>query len=310
MRTAIIDIGTNTINLLIVYHENQCYQILHESKYPAKLGKGGINQGVILPDAMARGIDALEVHRKVISDLNVDSVFTIATSAIRNATNGQEFCATIKERFGWDVRVINGDDEAQLIFDGVKQVVPIGAERILILDIGGGSNEFVIANKEGILWKQSFELGMARLLDQFHPSDPIAPAEIKAIEGYVRSELAPLYEAIRQYPVSMLIGSSGSFDTLAGMIAAQQHPLLDVTQTSNYFIPISSFEELHRKLLASTSDQRLAMKKMDPFRVDMIVLASIFINFVIREMRITQLQQCNFALKEGVIYQIVNQQLS
>ena len=310
MRTAIIDIGTNTINLLVVNHENEAYQILHESKYPAKLGKGGINQGVILPDAMARGIDGLSVHRQVINDLNVDSVFVIATSAIRNATNGQEFCDMVKNNFGWEVRVIDGEAEAGLIFDGVKQVVPIGTERVLILDIGGGSNEFVIANKEGVLWKQSFELGMARLLDKFHPSDPIAPAEIKAVEGYVRSELAPLYEAIRQYPINMLIGSSGSFDTLAAMIAAQHHPHLDITQTSSYFIPIPSFEELHRKLIASSADQRMAMKKMDPHRVDMIVLASIFINFVIREMRITQLQQCNFALKEGVIYQIVNQQLS
>ncbi|MGV8827762.1 MAG: Ppx/GppA phosphatase family protein [Breznakibacter sp.] len=310
MRTAIIDIGTNTINLLVVDQNSQTYHILHESKYPAKLGKGGINQGILLPEAMERGVEALETHLRVIKDFNVESIFTIATSAIRNSANGAEFCGIIKEKFGLDVRVINGEQEAQLIFDGVKQVVPIGNERILILDIGGGSNEFIIANKEGVLWKQSFELGMARLLDKFHPSDPITTTEIKAIEGYVRSELAPLYEAIRQYPVNMLIGSSGSFDTIAAMIAAMHHPHLDITQTSNYFIPVASFEELHRKLLASTAEQRLAMKKMDPHRVDMIVLASIFINFVIREMRISQLQQCNFALKEGVIFQIVNHQLS
>lgn len=310
MRTAIIDIGTNTINLLVVDRNSQTYHILHESKYPAKLGKGGINQGILLPEAMARGVEALETHLRVIKDFHVESIFTIATSAIRNSANGAEFCGMIKEKFGLDVRVINGEQEAQLIFDGVKQVVPIGNERILILDIGGGSNEFIIANKEGVLWKQSFELGMARLLDKFHPSDPITTTEIKSIEGYVRGELAPLYEAIRQYPVNMLIGSSGSFDTIAAMIAAMHHPHLDITQTSNYFIPVASFEELHRKLLASTAEQRLAMKKMDPHRVDMIVLASIFINFVIREMRISQLQQCNFALKEGVIFQIVNHQLS
>lgn len=310
MRTAIIDIGTNTINLLVVEQNSQSYHILHESKYPAKLGRGGINQGVLMPDAMARGLEALGVHMEVIRDLNAGAVVTIATSAIRNASNGVEFCKMVKEQYNLDVRIIDGEQEAQLIFDGVKQVVPIGNERVLILDIGGGSNEFIIANKEGVLWKQSFELGIARLLDKFKPSDPIVPAELKAVEGYIRSELAPLYEAIRHYPVNMLVGSSGSFDTIAGMIAAMHHPHLDITQTSSYFIPVASFEELHRKLLASTAEQRLLMKKMDPHRVDMIVLASIFINFVIREMRITQLQQCNFALKEGVIFQIVNHQLS
>ncbi len=310
MRIAIIDIGTNTINLLVVQKSDKSYRILHESKFPAKLGKGGITQGILLDDAMQRGIQAFDHYMPIIHDFGVESVFTFATSAIRNASNGDVFCNMVHDKFGLTVRVIDGDMEAQLIFDGVKQVVPIGNERVLILDIGGGSNEFVIVNKDKIIWKHSFELGIARLLDKFKPSDPITPAEVKAIEGYIRAELAPLYEAIHQYPVNMLIGSSGSFDTIAAMIAAVHHPHLDIEQTSNYFIPIASFEELHRKLLASTAEQRLAMKSIDPHRVDMIVLASIFINFVIREMRIAQLQQCNFALKEGVIFQIINNQIS
>lgn len=310
MRIATIDIGTNTINLLVVQLNQQSYRIIHESKYPAKLGKGGITQGLILPEAMERGIEGIAKHMETIRELDASKIYTFATSAIRNASNGTEFCNMLLEKFGLEVRVISGDQEAQLIFDGVKQVVPIGNERVLILDIGGGSNEFIIVNRDKILWKQSFELGIARLLDRFKPSDPITPAEIKAIEIYIRSELAPLYEAIHNYPVNMLVGSSGSFDTIAAMISAVHHPHLDIEQTSSYFIPIPSFEELHRKLIASTAEQRLKMKNIDPHRVDMIVLASIFINFVIREMRITQLQQCGFALKEGVIYQIINNQIT
>ena len=130
MRTAIIDIGTNTINLLVVDQNSQTYHILHESKYPAKLGKGGINQGILLPEAMERGVEALETHLRVIKDFNVESIFTIATSAIRNSANGAEFCGMIKEKFGLDVRVINGEQEAQLIFDGVKQVVPLPTKKV------------------------------------------------------------------------------------------------------------------------------------------------------------------------------------
>lgn len=309
MRTAIIDIGTNTINLLVVQPNELSFHILHESKYPAKLGKGGINNGLILPEAMERGYAAIEAHLETMNQFRVERTVVLATSAIRNASNGHEFVDQLLSRYNLTVKVIDGDMEAQMIFDGVKQVMPIGSERVLILDIGGGSNEFIIANKDGILWKQSFELGMARLLDKFTPSNPIAPAEIKSIENYIRSELAPLYDALRQYSTQTLIGSSGSFDTLAAMIAAMHHPHLDPIQTSSYYIPVASFEELHRKLLASTIEQRQAMKRMDPYRVDMIVLATIFINFVVREMRITQLQQCNFALKEGAIYQILHHTL-
>lgn len=310
MRTAIIDIGTNTINLLVVQEDVDSYHILREAKYPAKLGKGGIHLGIIQPDAVERAFDGLRIHLDVAHELGADRIYAFATSAIRNASNGNEFCQKVKDQFDLDIHVVDGSEEAQLVFDGVKQVVPIGNERIMILDIGGGSVEFIIANKDGVLWKHSFELGMARLLEKFKVSDPITPAEIKAVENHIRPELAPLYEALRQYPLDMLVGSSGSFDTLAGMIAALNHPNLDISQTSSYFIPIASFEELHRKLVASTAEQRLGMKKMDPHRVDMIVLASIFINFVIREMRISMLQQCSFALKEGVIFRIMNQQFS
>lgn len=310
MRTAIIDIGTNTINLLIAEIIPELgYNILLETKLPAKLGKGGINDQTILPEAFDRGKQALNTHLQTIADYGVEKVVSIATSAIRSAKNGDEFVRQVKQELNLDITVVDGHNEAQLIYDGVKQVVPIGDQRVLILDIGGGSNEFIIANRDGVLWKHSFDLGIARLLDLFNPSDPITIEEVKKVENYIRPQLQLLFEATRQYNIDTLIGSSGSFDTIAGMIAAIHHPHLDMSKLTSYFIPLAYFKELHQKYLKSTHLERAIMKRMDPHRIEMIVLASIFINFILRELHIQEMWQCAFALKEGTMYQIMHNQL-
>ncbi|MCU4173713.1 phosphatase [Carboxylicivirga sp. N1Y90] len=310
MRIAIIDLGTNTINLLIVEQNgSDTYNILHESKYPAKLGKGGINDRTILPEAMERGIDALKTHQATMQPYQISKTICIATAAIRSAKNGGDFVKKAKEECGLDINVVDGQKEAQLIFDGVKQVIPIGDERIMILDIGGGSNEFIIANKDGVIWKHSFDLGIARLLDRFQPSDPITEIEIEDVENYIKEELQLLYDAFKKYPCDTLIGSSGSFDTISGMIAAIHHPHLDMKKVLTYHVPLEYVHELHNIFLKSTHEQREQMERMDLHRVEMIVLASIFINFIVREFNIKNFWQCSFALKEGTIYQTLRNQL-
>jgi len=215
----------------------------------------------------------------------------------------------VHDEFGLDIRIIDGEKEAQLIFDGVKQVTPIGRQPVVILDIGGGSSEVIIANSNGVIWKHSFNLGVARLLDMFRPSDPVTKDEIKALEAHFRKELKPLFDAVREQPVETLIGASGSFDTIAAMIAAEYHPYFDIMLATTYHIPLNYFHELNRKLLKSSYKERLKMKKMVIHRIDTIVLAGIFINFILRELNIKEVWQCSFALKEGTVYQLIHNQL-
>jgi exopolyphosphatase/guanosine-5'-triphosphate,3'-diphosphate pyrophosphatase len=310
MRIAIIDLGTNTFNLLIAeVAANQTYNILLETKNAAKLGKGGINDRTILPDAMERGIDALHQHLRTTADYGVEKIVCIATAAIRSAKNGADFVKLVKSQTGLDIQVIDGQKEAQLIFDGIKQVVPLGDEKAMVLDIGGGSNEFIIANKDGVFWKHSFDLGVARLLDRFAPQNPITKEEIATIEAYFKEELQLLFDALKRHNVKTLIGSSGSFDTVAAMIAAQKHPHLDMTKVTTFQIDLSEFEKLHQIFLTSTTEERKKMPCMDPARIEMIVLASLFINFVVRECHIEEVYQTSFALKEGAIYQIIREML-
>ena len=310
MRIAVIDIGTNTINLLIAdTRQDSSYNIILETAYPAKLGKGGINDKMLLPEAMDRGMTALKTHLETIQRYNVEKVVCIATSAMRDAKNSREFIQRVRDELDLNIKIVDGKKEAQLIYDGVKQVAPIGKKPVMILDIGGGSNEFIIANSEGVLWKHSFNLGVARLLDMFHPSDPVTKDEIKDLERYFRKELKILFETMQQYSVETLIGASGSFDTMAAMVAAEHHPHIDIMLSTTYFIPVEHFYEWNRKLLRSNYKERLTMKKMAIHRVDTIVLAGIFINFILRELKIKEIWQCSFALKEGTIYQIIHDQL-
>ncbi len=307
MQIAIIDLGTNTFNLMIAeVSPEKTYQIILETKYPAKLGKGGINKKEIVPEAFQRGLTAIETHLNTIQKYNVSEIHCFATSAIRSSANGPEFVAAVKEKFDLDINVIPGDKEAELIFDGVKQVIPIGEQKVLIMDIGGGSTEFIIANKNGVIWKHSFNVGAARMLDLIQPSEPIQASEIEHLQSYAEAELGMLFEELSKHNIATLIGSSGSFDTIAAMIAAEEHPYLDMTKITNYQIEYDLFVKLHQRYLKSTTEERMQMKKMEPHRVEMIVLASIFIKYIIDELKVPQVYQCAYALKEGAIYQILN----
>ncbi|MGQ1945972.1 Ppx/GppA phosphatase family protein [Geofilum sp. OHC36d9] len=308
-RVAIIDLGTNTFNLLITEVEGSTYRVLTESKYQARLGEGGIHKATITPEAMKRGVEGLTAHLITISEYQVESIFCFATSAIRSATNGAEFVRRVKQELGLTIRVIPGDEEAQTIFDGIKQVVPLGKEYTLIMDIGGGSVEFIIANRNGIAWKDSYNIGTARILEQFTPSDPITSEEIVHIEKYLYSKLETLFEAVAKYPIYKLVGSSGSFDTLAAIIAKEEYPLLDLSKGTTFEFKESGYKVLHDRLMASDAATRRTMPGMDPSRIENIIPATIIIQCVFEHVRPKEIWQCSFALKEGAIQQIISSEL-
>jgi exopolyphosphatase/guanosine-5'-triphosphate,3'-diphosphate pyrophosphatase len=303
MTTAILDFGTNTFNLLIAERKERGFTILISSKQPVKLGRGGIQVNRITPDAIERGFVAIHNHMETIRNYEVDDIRAFATSAIRNAANGEEFIEEVYRRFGFRTRIILGDREAELIYKGVRQAVSFGEDNEMILDIGGGSIEFIICNMHGIVWKHSFELGMARLLERYSLSDPITSEEIRALEDYFRQELAPLIEVVKKERPRTLIGASGSFDTFHAMIMRRKDQ-----ESDNFFgreILLKDYYKLHKGLIRSTKEERMAMPGMEPVRVEMIVAATIFVSFVLRSCGISSLHHSEFSLKEGVMSELV-----
>jgi exopolyphosphatase/guanosine-5'-triphosphate,3'-diphosphate pyrophosphatase len=303
MIIAILDFGTNTFNLLIAERKERGFNILLSSKQPVKLGRGGIQINRITADAMERGYVAIQNHMEVIRNYEVEEIRAFATSAIRNADNGEEFTEEVRRRFGFRTRIIPGDREAELIYKGVRQAVAFGEDNAMILDIGGGSIEFIICNKQGIVWKRSFELGMARLLEIYSLSDPISSEEVRVLENHSRQELAPLREVVKKEKPHILIGASGSFDTFHALIRHRKG-----IESDPYFgreIAMKDYARLHKALVRSTREERMAMPGMEPVRVEMIVAATIFVSFVLRDCKISRLYHSEFALKEGVISELV-----
>ncbi len=306
-RIAIIDLGTNTFNLLIVEaSHDKTYQLVFQTKISVKLGEGGINKGFIAPVAFDRGINALKIHKETIGKYNADKVFAIATSAIRGASNGNEFVEKAKTECGIEIQVITGDKEAEVIYYGVRDAVKMSNETSLIIDIGGGSTEFIIANKDQIFWKQSFLLGVARLLEMFNPSDPITDIEKQTLIDYLNHELQPLFDAVKKYPVTELIGSSGSFDSLAEMVAHRFYSPHIFDGKTEYSFDLDDCAAVHETILKSTIAQRLQMKGLAAMRVDMIVISSILVHFILKSFSIPQMRLSTYSLKEGILFEILN----
>jgi len=306
MKIAVLDLGTNTFHLLIV-NVNKAGSIrrIFKSKIVVKLGEGAINKNLIAEVPFQRGLEALKHYAEVISKHKPEKIVTYATSAIRSAMNGKKFISTVKKETGLNIKVISGDKEAELIYYGVRSSVPLRNEKQLIMDIGGGSTEFIIANNNKIFWKKSFDIGASRLLERFKPSDPIEIFEIKNLEKYLSKVLSPLDKAMKKYPAQSLIGSSGSFDTFAEMIGWKFHRRDVLKNTDSYQFNMDEYFLLSGLLLKSTTAQRMKMKGLIKMRVDMIVIASICTTLILKKYKLKRMLISKSALKEGVLWEAI-----
>lgn len=305
MRIAVIDCGTNTFNLLVVDIINQSFENVHSSKIPVKLGEGGINNGFINEVPFQRGIDALLSFKNQISKMEVNVIHAFATSAIRDAKNGMQFKDEALLKTGISISIIDGNKEADLIYEGNKRAVSLTDQASLIMDIGGGSTEFIIGTKEKILWKKSYRLGAARLLDKFKPANPITKDEISNIDNYLASELKDLMEAVIKYQPIELVGSSGAFDSVIELIHGQLRGERFIKSKTEYVVDLDNYLKIANTIIASTIEERRTLKGLVEMRVDMIVISCLLINFVLTKFNLKKMRVSTYSLKEGALNEII-----
>ncbi len=305
MVTAVIDCGTNTFNLLIAtYNANGEYSIVLNTKRSVKLAEGGLVDNKIAHKPFQRGLKTFYEFVELAKTYKAKTIQAFATSAIRDTLNGPEFVKKVLDKTGVIIQVLNGDTEAQYIYKGVNLALSSLEKPILIMDIGGGSTEFIVAEENQVVWKKSFDLGAARLLEQFKPSDPITQEEIEQIKKHFKQELKPLKAQLKKKPVERLIGCSGTFESLAEMICAQknQSPAFEKI----YPFDNDDFKNIYNQLINSTEKQRKEMPGLVDYRVDTIVFAAIFIRHIKKRFNIDQMFFSPYSLKEGVLSDILS----
>jgi exopolyphosphatase/guanosine-5'-triphosphate,3'-diphosphate pyrophosphatase len=309
MVAAVIDCGTNTFNLLIAeFHIFGKHRILLNTKKSVKLGEGGLANNQITPQAFQRGIKTFIEFVDLARDYKADTIKAFATSAVRSSINGPDFVKKILDKTGVIIQVLNGDTEAQYIFKGASLALENISEPALIMDIGGGSTEFIIAEDEQVLWKRSFDLGAARLLQKFKPHDPILPEEINNVKDYFKEVLFPLSSKLKKNPVSMLVGCSGSFESIAEMIKSENS---DTTPIDKYYnIEVNDFTKLYQKLIGTTENERKQIPGLVEYRADTIVFASILVRHILKRFKIEKVRYSTYSLKEGILADLINNRIS
>lgn len=303
MKQAIIDLGTNTFHLLIAETDGNKPTILFRESIPAKIGQAGINQGIITEEGIGRALGVLTHFRQVLDQHAIDpeQVMAIGTSAIRVARNQQEFIDRVRQATGIPIRVISGDQEAAYIYQGIRAAGALDETTALVMDIGGGSVEFILGNQSRVFWKQSFEIGGQRLRERFMTTDPISVSSIRRLHDYFQEQLLPLANAIHQYQPAVLVGSSGSFDTLVDMCYMHEQDNLPDPDQATFTLPIEEFYRAYELLITKNHADRMQIPGMIELRVDMIVVAVCLIDYVLKTYGISQIRTSTYSLKEGVL---------
>jgi exopolyphosphatase/guanosine-5'-triphosphate,3'-diphosphate pyrophosphatase len=298
-RIAVIDLGSNTFHLLIceVTGKGQWAE-LHKEKEYVKLA----SEGLARIDSLAeqRAIDAMLRFAGLIRQFNVTTTRAIGTAALREAQNGTAIAEKLSSITGIPIEIIDGDDEAAFILDGIRSVLPSSDQHSLIMDIGGGSVEFILYRNETVSFARSFKLGVAVLYRMFHKEDPISQKALINLEQHLDVELAPLLKILEKVPDYRLVGASGSFEVL--------HDGLPKISVSTHWAELDRvhIEDYLTRIINSTLEERKEMPEIPEERLDYIVVACALIRWLFTNKRPSGLVYCEYALKEGVVSRMVN----
>jgi len=244
---------------------------------------------------------ALGEFRKLLEKHQCDEVRIVATSAIRSADNGGDFTREAKALYQFDIEVIDGLKEAEYIARGVFSSLPPLKDPYLIMDIGGGSVEFILCKGHNILHKQSLDIGAARLVANFHTEDPIPPSAQALLKDHLENQLSSLMHRVQKEGIKLLVGSAGSFESMLDLMPDLLEKEPEVINTNCYRMSVADFDVINQRLIASSRQEREKMNGLADYRVEMIVVASILIDTVIQMGRMEDIYCSMYSLKEGLL---------
>ncbi|MCE1188461.1 MAG: Ppx/GppA family phosphatase [Ignavibacteria bacterium] len=303
---AAIDLGTNSFHLIIAQADKTTgrFKILGKDREIIRLGSGSTDMKYLTEQAMSRAVAALKRFRLVAESWNAE-VHALATSAVREALNKDEFVRRVFAETDIKVEIASGAEEARLIHLGILQALPVFDKNLLMIDIGGGSTEFLFGKGRDAKFSASLKLGAVRLTERFFPAGSVTPKAVQECRAFVRGSLSPVSrEAARQH-IEVCAGSSGTIATLAGIIRVSKG--IDPETSLNGFT--FSASELHKTvnaiLLHQNARKRSAIPGMEASRTDIIAAGAVLLDEIFRELNIKELTFSEYALREGIILDII-----
>jgi len=299
MRLAAIDIGTNSIHMIVVkVRPDLSFEVIDREKEMVRLGAGGLDGRALTPEAMHAALQVMSKFRRLADSHGVDEIIAVATSATREAENGSDFLKAIVEKTGVRPRVISGTEEARLIHQAAAYGVGLSGEVGIVIDIGGGSVEITRGAGLTIDTGQSFKLGVIRLTERFVKSDPIAARDQRKLTRFIEGETRKFLNQIAKQGFDRVIGTSGTIQSIGAVALAERG---ETTTLRNRRISAKQIRRARKQLVARDLEERLRVPGLEPRRADLAVAGSILLDSIVRQLGAADVTLCDLSLREGLI---------
>jgi exopolyphosphatase/guanosine-5'-triphosphate,3'-diphosphate pyrophosphatase len=305
MRLAAIDIGTNSVHMIVVrVRPDLSFEVVDREKEMVRLGAGGLDGRSLTEQAMSAALLALAKFRRIAESHRVDEILAAATSAMREAKNGPEFLSRIVEETGIRPRVISGTEEARLIHRAAVYGVDVMRGHAVVIDIGGGSVELTLGGAKRPSLGRSFKIGVIRLTERFVRSDPLAARDERKLVRFVNSEIDGFAKQIVDAGFDRVIGTSGTILSL-GTMAAHAESGRAPNELRNLRIPARQIHRIRKQVVSLGLQQRLKLPGLEPKRGDIVVAGAVLLDTILRRLGATEITLCDLALREGLILDYV-----
>ena len=306
-RSAFIDIGTNAILCLIAdIRDTGRFRVLDDLADIARLGQGVDHTGHISPEGEQRALEVLEYYRQHCQNLGVEEIVAVGTSALRDAANSSAVRARFRAKLGFDIRVISGSEEAAYSFLAVQRGLTFGDQELMVIDIGGGSTEFIRGNQLGVSRAVSIDIGSVRLTERFLHSDPVKTEEVAPMIAAIDQELARLRaRGIHADTKLTLVGIAGTFTTLAAVYKhLKRYSHGDVHGSTLALNEVRRQCELFQKL---TIKERKDIVGMDPKRADVIFAGACLIERIMKDFDAVRVFVSDQGVRYGLLHESAEQ---
>ena len=306
MRLAAIDIGTNSIHMIVVeVKPDLSFEVVDREKEMVRLGSGGLEGGRLADATQAAALDTLERFRQLAESRQVDEIVAAATSAVREAQNGGEFLGKVIERTGIRVRVISGVEEARLVHLAAVYAVEAASGTTVVIDVGGGSTEITLGTAKEVHLARSFPLGVIRLTDRFVSGDPLPRSAERRLVKHVRKEAGAFLEQVRSSGFERVIATSGTNLSL-GQVALNGRRLFDSERIHHSRLKAEALHRVRKQVVSLDMQGRLRLPGLDSRRADIIVSGAVLLDTVVGLLRADEVILCDLALREGLVLDYIS----